>query len=133
MNEKLILHIMNIMKSVTDKFNNSMSAMRYRDDIPDQCGIILMNSRNDEEDISGEVEWECIKLEVPIPCENSQNSIFGNCDILRQFVDAFESSDSSIDGLEIVWAKHLGGKVQPCFSKELQVYKCVIDINYKLE
>lgn len=133
--EKIYQHIINIMQSVTSKFNDSTSVQRYEESLPDQCGIILQGSRDDEECISGETEWECIKLEIQVTCKNEASDIFENLQILRNFVDAFEDSNSTVDGLEIVWAKHLGSKVRPTYMNGygLQTCKCIIDINYLLE
>lgn len=133
--KKLYQHIINEFRSVTNKFDDSITVQRYEENLPNQVGIILSGSRADEECISGEVEWEAMELEIQITCENNANEIFENIDIVRQFVDKFENEPSTVDGLEIIWAKHLGAKCRPAYTNGygLEVIKCVIDINYRLE
>ena len=129
---RLYQHIMNTMRQVSHKFDNSMTAQRYDESKPDQCGIVLFSSRNDEECISGELEWECMKLEVYITCSDDATDIFDNIDILAKFVDKFEDCLTDVDGLNMIWAKHLGAKVRPTYTNGygLQVVKTVIDFNY---
>lgn len=133
--EQLYRHIFNIISNLSDKYEDKISAQRYEENEPNQVGMILMSSRSDEECISGETEWECMKLELHITCENSAEDIFDNMNFLRKFVDAFENSESTVEGLEIVWAKHLGAKARPAYTNSygLQVVKTVIDFNYLLE
>lgn len=130
--QKLYQHIINVMQSVTSKFNGSTFVQRYDESLPDQCGLILQGSRDDEECISGETEWECLKLEVQVTCKDEASDIFENLQILRDFVEAFENTASTVTGLEIVWANHLGSKVRPAYTNGygLQVVKTVIDFNY---
>lgn len=133
--EKLYEHIINVWKSVSDELNDNISVQRYEEDKAGAVGIILMDSRDDEEDISGETEWECLKLEVHVVCESSQIIIFKIMNVIRKFVEAFETCASSVDGLEIIWAHHLGAKAKPVYTNAygLQVCKCSIDFNYNLE
>ena len=133
--EKIYEHIINIMKSVTNKFDDSITVQRYDESKPDQCGIVLFSSRNDEECISGETEWECFKLEVYLTCENEATDIFDNISILKNFVNEFENLNSTVQGLDIIWANHLGAKVRPAYTNGygLQVVKTVIDFNYLLD
>lgn len=132
--QRIYQHINNILNSITSKFEN-ISAQRYEENEPDVVGIILQSSRNDEEDISGELEWECMKLELQITCQNSADDIFDNMNIIREFVDEFEKCVSTVEGLDIVWAHHLGAKARPTYTNGygLQVCKCIIDFNYLLD
>lgn len=132
--ERIYQHIINIISNLTSKFEDKISVQRYAEDQPDNVGVILYSSRSDEECISGELEWECLKLELHITCENEATDIFDNTDFLRTFVDSFENSPSTVEGLEIIWAKHLGAKARPSYTNSygLQVVKTVIDFNYLL-
>lgn len=132
--ELIYQHILNIINSLTIKFEDKISVQRYSEDQPDNVGVILYSSRSDEECISGELEWECLKLELHITCKNEAADIFDNTDFLRKFVDSFENSQSTVEGLEIIWAKHLGAKARPSYTNSygLQVVKTVIDFNYLL-
>lgn len=132
--QRIYQHINNILNSITSKFE-SISAQRYEENTPDVVGVILQSSRNDEEDISGELEWECMKLELQITCQNNANDIFDNMDIIREFVDEFEKCVSTVEGLDIIWAHHLGAKARPTYTNGygLQVCKCIIDFNYLLD
>lgn len=132
--ERIYKHIQNTLNSVTNKFENKISAQRYSEDEAGNVGIILMSSRNDETCLSGELEYECMKLELHITCKNNANDIFENMSILRKFVDLFEECKSTEDGLEIEWATHLGAKARPTYTNGygLQICKCIIDFNYNL-
>lgn len=132
--QRLYQHINNVLNSITTKFE-SISAQRYEENEPDVVGVILQSSRNDEECLSGETEWECMKLELQITCKNEANDIFDNMNIIRDFVDEFEKCISTVDGLEMIWAHHLGAKARPTYTNGygLQVCKCIIDFNYLLD
>ena len=131
--KRLYTHIKNVIESVTDKWE--ITFQRYAEDTPEQAGILLFSSRNDKECISGETEYECMKVEIHITCKNEANDIFENMDLLKEVVNKFEELQSTVDGLEIEWAKHLGSKVRPSYINgyNLQVCKCVIDFNYNLD
>lgn len=134
--EKLYEHIINVWKSVSvsDELNDNISVQRYEEDKPGAVGIILMDSRDDEEDISGETEWECLKLEVHVVCDSSEIIIFKIMNVIRKFVEAFEKCESTVNGLDIIWAKHLGAKAKPVYTNGygLQICKCNIDFNFSL-
>lgn len=138
--ERLYKHIKNVFDDVIeemgvkDKFKDKISYQRYVEDVPNSVGIILLDSREDEESLSGETEWECMKLELHIVCENNEKSIFGIMGVIRRFVDDFEKCLCPIeDGIDIVWAHHLGAKAKPSYTNGygLQICKCTIDFNYK--
>lgn len=133
--EKVYQHIINIINSLTDKYTNSISVQRYEENEPDQVGVILQSSRSDEECLSGETLWETFKLELHITCKNEANDIFENINFLRKFADKFEECVSTVEGLEIQWANHLGAKARPAYTNGygLQVVKTVIDFNYLCE
>lgn len=131
--KRLYTHIKNVIESVTNKWE--ITFQRYAEDKPEQAGILLFSSRNDKECISGETEYECMKVEIHVTCKNEANDIFENMDLLKEVVNKFEELQSTVDGLEIEWAKHLGSKVRPSYINgyNLQVCKCVIDFNYNLD
>lgn len=130
--KRLYEHIENTLKLVSDKFNDKISWQNYEENKPDSVGIVLLDSRNSEKDISGETEWECYKLELRVICDKSEESIFENQDIIRKFVDLFEECESTLDNLEIIWASYLGNKVKPNYINGygLPECKCIIDFNY---
>lgn len=130
--KRLYSHIKNVIESVTDKWD--VTFQRYAEDTTEQAGILLFSSRNDKECISGETEYECMKVEIHVTCENNADDIFENMDLLKEVVNKFEELSSTVDSLEIEWAKHLGSKVRPSYINgyNLQVVKCVIDFNYNL-
>lgn len=132
--ELIYRHIFNIINSISDKFEGKISSQRYEENEPDCVGIILMSSRSDEECISGELEWESFKLELHVTCKNEADDIFENMEFLRKFADKFEECESTEQGLQMIWAKHLGAKARPSYTNSygLQVVKTVIDFNYLL-
>lgn len=132
--ELIYQHIINLLSSITDKFNNNITAQTYNESTPNSVGIILLDSRNDSWCISGELDYEALKLELRIVCEQSQESIIDNMNILRSFVDSFERCVSTVNGLDIEWAEHLGAKAKPSYLNGygLPECKCIIDFNYLL-
>lgn len=130
--ELIYRHIFNIINSISDKFEDKISSQRYEENEPDNVGIILLSSRSDEECISGELEWESLKLELHVTCQNSADDIFENMNFLRKFADKFEECESTVEGLDMIWAKHLGAKARPSYTNAygLQVVKTEIDFNY---
>ena len=75
-----------------------------------------------------------MKLELHVVCDNNEQSIFVILNKIKRFVEEFEKCESTdVDGLEIVWAKHLGAKAKPSYTNfcGLQVCTCSIDFNYK--
>ena len=133
--ELIYQHIFNIINDLNNKFDGNISAQRYEENKPDVVGVILLSSRSDEECISGETEWESLKLELHVTCSNEAEDIFENMNFLRKFADKFEECESTVQGLDIIWAKHLGAKARPSYTNSygLQVVKTVIDFNYLLE
>lgn len=121
------------MNKVTNKFEGKITP-NYPEDEPNIVGITLLGGRDDEVCLSGELEWESLKLEVNVTCENNESSVFENMNILRDFVDEFEKCETDIDGLSIEWAEHLGSKVRPPYMNGygLQVCKCIIDFGYNI-
>lgn len=132
--ELIYRHIFNIINSITDKFEGKISSQRYEENEPDNVGVIIMSSRSDEECISGELEWESLKLELHVTCQNNAEDIFDNMNFLRKFADKFEECESTVEGLDMIWAKHLGAKARPSYTNSygLQVVKTEIDFNYLL-
>lgn len=130
--KRIYEHIINVMSDITNKFDNKISAQRYKEDEPNNVGVILLGSRDDLESMSGELEYEALKLELHITCENNETDIFENMSLIRNFVDKFEECICKVDGLDILWAQHLGAKARPTYINGygLQVCKCIIDFNY---
>lgn len=132
--EEIYEHIVNILSQVTNKFDNKISMQTYREDTPGVAGVILMDSRNDSWCISGELDYEAYKFELRLVCEQNQNDILENMNILRRFVNLFEACESTVHGLSIEWATHLGNSAKPMYINGygLPECKCIIDFNYLL-
>jgi hypothetical protein len=131
--KKIYEHLIGVLQTVTNKFNGSISVQRYDESLPNQVGIILLGSRDDETCISGETEWEALQAEIHITCENNADDIFENIDILRDYVEKLEDDfNTTVPGLDIVWINHLGAKVRPAYTNAygLEVVKAIVEINY---
>ena len=70
--ELIYQHIFNIINDLNNKFDGNISAQRYEENKPDVVGVILLSSRSDEECISGETEWESLKLELHVTCSKQK-------------------------------------------------------------
>lgn len=127
-------HCMNIVKSVIGDNNYKVTCQGMCESEPNNIGVYLYASRDDEECLSGETEWECLKFQLQVTCEKSSDDVFNKLDMVRNIVDKFEECRSTVDGLDILWAKHLGAKARPPFKNgyDLHVCSCVIDFNYIL-
>lgn len=130
--ERIYEHIENTLKLITDRFNNDISYQNYDESKSNSVAIILLDSRNDEVNLSGETEWEALKFELRVVCDKNQKNIFENQNMLRNFVEKFEECESTVDDLVIVFAKHLGAKAKPTRINGygLPESKCIIDFNY---
>lgn len=132
---RLYEHVENIINSIDDSYKDRISYQGMREDEPDRIGIFLYSSRDDEECLSGELMWECMKLQLQVTCKENEDDVFIKMNLIRKIVDSFVDCVSTVEGLDILWAKSLGGKVHPPFKNgyNLQVCKCVIDFNYSLK
>lgn len=130
--EEIYTHIENIIKSITEKWN--VTYQRYAEDKPEQACIILYSSRDDVYALSGEFESSSMKVEIHVTCNEDLDDIFENINLLKQVVDKFEELDSTVENLEIDWAKHLGAKVRPVQFNGYNLPYCrtVIDFDYSI-
>ena len=136
--ERLYKHIRNVFDNIIkemgeeERFKDKISFQRYTEDVPNSVGIILIDSRDDEESISGETEFECMKVELHIVCEDNEKSIYSIMRVIRKFVEEFERGVTEVEGLEIIWAHHLGAKAKPSYINiyGYQVCQCSIDFDY---
>ena len=78
-----------------------------RDDTVGIVGIFLYESSNDEEDLSGEQIYNCIKAQIQVNSEQSETGLKKALNYLSDFVENIENNTSSTlsDKIEIISAR----------------------------
>ena len=127
--EMLFTHIINVIKSLTNKFDDNITFQRYDESEKDQIGIIFLQARSDNYDYDGLVS-ESKKFELRVTCENKQDDIFENWAFIENFVNTFEDADSTVAGLDIESVMHLSSKVIPLYTNAygIQELKCIVEM-----
>lgn len=127
--EMLFVHIINVIKQMTDKFEDKITVQRYDESQKDVLGIIFLPAKSDNYDLDGLVS-ESKKFEIRVTCEDNQEDIFENWEFIEKFVDKFIETDSTVEGLGIESVSYLGSKVIPLYTNAygLQELKCSISM-----
>lgn len=127
--QMLFNHVINVIQSMTDKYNNNITAQRYNASEKNQIGIIFMQAKSDNYDYDGLVS-ESKKFELRLTCEDDEDDIFENWDFIEKFVDTFENAESTVQGLSIESVSHLGSKVIPLYTNSygIQELKCIVEM-----
>lgn len=106
-----------------------------REDQPGDVGIYLYESANDEEDLSGNEVYNCIKVHVQVNSEQSTEGMVKALKYLTKFAEKIENEASDVDGIEFVSAMHLGPRALAIGKNEHNILICrsVIDLKYTFE
>lgn len=106
-----------------------------REDQPGDVGIYLYESANDEEDLSGNEVYNCIKVHVQVNSEQSTEGMVKALKYLTKFTEKIENEASDVDGIEFVSAMHLGPRALAIGKNEHNILICrsVIDLKYTFE
>lgn len=97
-----------------------------------EVGIYLYESKNDEEDLSGEQVYRNVKAHVQVNCLEGTNGLIEGLRYLEEFVENIENSAYGINGLQLVSVTHTGPRALPIgkSDKGINICRSVVDIKY---
>ena len=129
---------MKIYEAVEKKLGNDFENVFYqtmREDQPGDVGIYLYESANDEEDLSGNEVYNCIKVHVQVNSEQSTEGMTKALRYLTKFTERIENETSDVDGVEFISAQHLGPRAIAIGKNNHNILICrsVIDLKYTFE
>lgn len=132
--QMLFMHVMNVIQSLTNKFDDHITAQRYDASEKNVIGIIFLQAKSDNYDYDGLVS-ESKKFELRVTCEDNQDDIFENWEFIENFVTTFENASSTVEGLSIESVTHLSSKVVPLYTNAygIQELKCIISMEVNFE
>lgn len=124
-----------IYEAVEKKLGNEYENVFYqtmREDQPGDVGIYLYESANDEEDLSGNEVYNCIKVHVQVNSEQSTEGMAKALRYLTKFTERIENENSGVDGVEFMSAMHLGPRAIAIGKNNHNILICrsVIDLKY---
>lgn len=124
-----------IYDAVKEKLGNEYSDVFYqtmKEDQPNQVGIYLYESSNDVEDLLGDEVYNCIKIQVQVNTEQSEDGMRKAMKYLSSFVERIENETSDIEGIEFISAKHLGPRALIIGKNNFNILVCrsLIDLKY---
>jgi hypothetical protein len=103
-----------------------------REDKQGDVGIYLYESSNDAEDLSGDDIYNCIKIQVQVNSEQSEEGLKTALNYLTSFVERIENEASNVDGIEFISAQHIGPRAIPIGKNDFNIIVCksTIDLKY---
>ena len=118
-------------KKLGDEYEN-VFYQTMREDQPGDVGIYLYESANDEEDLSGNEVYNCIKVHVQVNSEQSTEGMTKALRYLTKFTERIENENSDVDGVEFMSAMHLGPRAIAIGKNNHNILICrsVIDLKY---
>ena len=118
-------------KKLGDEYEN-VFYQTMREDQPGDVGIYLYESANDEEDLSGNEVYNCIKVHVQVNSEQSTEGMAKALRYLTKFTERIENENSDVDGVEFISAMHLGPRAIAIGKNNHNILICrsVIDLKY---
>ena len=103
-----------------------------REDKQGDVGIYLYESSNDVEDLSGDDVYNCIKVQVQVNSEQSEEGLQTALNYLTSFVERIENEASNVGGIEFISAQHIGPRAIPIGKNDFNIIVCksTIDLKY---
>lgn len=97
-------------------------------------GIYLYESSADRKYLSGDYQYESIKVQVQVQSENTDEGLFAALKYLREFVDKMENEYVDTDKVSFEDCEHIGPKAVTIGTNEygLKVCRSVVDVKYLL-
>ena len=131
MNRDLML-VYNAVKEKLGTEYENVFFQTMREDKQGDVGIYLYESSNDVEDLSGDDIYNCIKIQVQVNSEQSEEGLQTALNYLTSFVERIENEASNVDGIEFISAQHLGPRAIPIGKNALNIIVCksTVDLKY---
>ena len=106
-----------------------------REDQPGDVGIYLYESSNDLMDLAGDDVYNCVKVQIQVNSEQSEDGMRKALNYLKRFTHRIESETSEIDEVDFISAQHLGPRAIAIGKNQYNILICrsVIDSKYTLE
>ena len=103
-----------------------------REDKQGDVGIYLYESSNDVEDLGGDDVYNCIKVQVQVNSEQSEEGLQTALNYLTSFVERIENEASNVDGIGFISAQHIGPRAIPIGKNDFNIIVCksTIDLKY---
>ena len=103
-----------------------------REDKQGDVGIYLYESSNDVKDLSGDDIYNCIKVQVQVNSEQSEEGLQTALNYLTSFVERIENEASNVNGIGFISAQHLGPRAIPIGKNDFNIIVCksTIDLKY---
>ena len=131
MNRDLML-VYNAVKEKLGTEYENVFFQTMREDKQGDVGIYLYESSNDVEDLSGDDIYNCIKIQVQVNSEQSEEGLQTALNYLTSFVERIENDASNVDGIEFISAQHIGPRAIPIGKNDFNITVCksTVDLKY---
>ena len=131
MNRDLMLVYNTVKEKLGTEYEN-VFFQTMREDKQGDVGIYLYESSNDVEDLSGDDIYNCIKIQVQVNSEQSEEGLKTALNYLTSFVERIENEASNVDGIEFISAQHIGPRAIPIGKNDFNIIVCksTIDLKY---
>ena len=130
--DKDMMLIYHAVKEKLDTDYDNVFYQTMKEDQPNQVGIYLYESANDVEDMCGDEVYNCIKVQIQVNTEQSEEGICKAMNYLSKFVDRIENEDSNVEGIEFISAQHIGPRALVIGKNNYNILVCrsLIDLKY---
>ena len=131
MNRDLMLVYNAVKEKLGTEYENVLF-QTMREDKQGDVGIYLYESSNDVEDLSGDDIYNCIKIQVQVNSEQSEEGLQTALNYLTSFVERIENDASNVDGIEFISAQHIGPRAIPIGKNDFNITVCksTVDLKY---
>lgn len=131
MNRDLMLVYDAVKKKLGTEYKN-VFFQTMREDKQGDVGIYLYESSNDVEDLSGDDVYNCIKIQVQVNSEQSEEGLKTALNYLTSFTERIETEASNVEGIEFISAQHIGPRAIPIGKNDFNILVCksTVDLKY---
>ena len=131
MNRDLML-VYNAVKEKLGTEYENVFFQTMREDKQGDVGIYLYESSNDVEDLSGDDIYNCIKIQVQVNSEQSEEGLKTALNYLTSFVERIENEASNVNGIEFISVQHIGPRAIPIGKNDFNITVCksTVDLKY---
>ena len=131
MNRDLMLVYAAVKEKLGTEYEN-VFFQTMREDKQGDVGIYLYESSNDLEDLSGDDIYNCIKVQVQVNSEQSEEGLQTALNYLASFVERIENEASNVDGIGFISAQHIGPRAKKKKKNDFNIIVCksTIDLKY---
>lgn len=131
MNRDLMLVYKAVKEKLDDTYKN-VFFQTMREDKQGDVGIYLYESSNDVENLSGDDIYNCIKVQIQVNSEQSEEGLKTALNYLTSFTERIENEASNIEGIGFISAQHIGPRAIPIGKNDFNILVCksTVDLKY---